>query len=138
MRPIIMQIVPKIVAESEPVFQDASNHNANSCRKTAEKLLNMSLYQYFKMRPILMQIIAKKCFLTCVLYIIFNESKGFCCAPTFNSCSFPNTTISLQKLRGTHGPDRECFSFQRVFGWSPFCLNCRDNQKNLFWISKLV
>ena len=70
-----MQIVPKIVAESEPVFQDASNHNANSCRKTAEKLLNMSLYQYFKMRPILMQIIAKKCFLTCVLYIIFNKGR---------------------------------------------------------------
>ena len=36
MRPIIMQFVPKIVAESEPVFQDASNHNANSCRKAAK------------------------------------------------------------------------------------------------------
>ena len=115
--------------------------SVNSCKKAAEKLLIMSLYQHFKMRPILMQIVAKKCFLTCVLYIIFNESKVFCCAPTFNSCSFPNTTISLQKLRGTHRPDRECFSFKRfkrAFGLSPFCLDCRDNQKNLFWISKLI
>ena len=51
MRPIIMQIVPKIVAESEPGFQDASNHNTNSCRKAAK---------YFKMRPILMQICSCK------------------------------------------------------------------------------
>ena len=129
MRPIIMQFVPKIVAESEPVFQDASNHNANSCRKAA-KYEFVSIFQDASNSNA--NKCKKNCFLTCVLYIIFNESKGFCCAPTFNSCSFSNTTISLQKLRGTHGPDRECFSFQRVFGWSPFCLDCRDNQKNLF------
>ena len=44
MRPIIMQLVPKIVAESEPVFQDASNHNANSCRKAAKYEL-VSIFQ---------------------------------------------------------------------------------------------
>ena len=51
-------------------MKDASNHNANSCRKAAKYEL-VSIFQDASNSNANS---CKKCFLSCVLYIIFNES----------------------------------------------------------------